>query len=232
MIAIRMSRARRSNSRSPDPKNKREAGDARVTRSARSAYDAAVRMLAARALTVREIRDRLRRKGFGDPEISSAVASLVERGYLDDRTLAYNVALARARRLYGKARIEAELKRRGVAQDLAGEAAGNAFEELDEDELAAKAAARAAAGRGKAGRDPAGTARSLLRRGFSRGAVAKAVRAVGAGTTDVPGHAARRLRRNKPAPPASKHGWAAEDLENAEDPDDTRDDDDDLQTDP
>jgi regulatory protein len=196
------------------------------------AYEAALRMLAARALTVREIRQRLRRKGFQEPEITSAAARLVERGYLDDRALAYNVALARARRLYGRSRIEAELKRRGVATALAGEAAGKAFEELDEDELAAKAALKTAAARGRSGADPGGVARSLLRRGFPRGAVAKALRALEAVTPAGAGPAPRGVRRSRRDASRSDDGWGAEDQENPEDPDDTRNDDDDLQTDP
>jgi len=163
-----------------------------------AAYEAGVRLLGPRALTAREVRARLARRGYPADEIDEAILALTARGYLDDRALAYNVATTLAeRRLYGKPRIAAELSRRGVAADAIGEALERVFAGLDEDAMARKAAGRGSA----AGAVPTDkrarerTARSLLRRGFSRGAVARALgnNASGAGSaadTDAEHHGA------------------------------------------
>jgi regulatory protein len=140
------------------------------------AYEAGVRLLAPRALSAHEVRSRLGRRGYPADEIGAAIEALSARGFLDDRALAYNVATTLAeRRLFGKSRVAAELARRGVAAEAIGEALERAFAGLDEDAMARKAAGR------RAGADPNDkrarerTARSLLRRGFSRGAVARAL---------------------------------------------------------
>ena len=138
-------------------------------------------MLAARALSVREVRERLARRGYGRDEIESAVASLISQGYLDDTTLAYNVAASRAQQRFGKIRVTALLGRRGVAPEIVTEAVHRVFADLDEDELAREAAEEAAR-RQSGPRDHRWTARigrSLLRRGFSRGAVTTALRRMG-----------------------------------------------------
>ncbi len=147
----------------------------------RSAEETALRLLATRSLTVHEIRSRLALRGHGPAEVERVVASLLSRGYLDDRLLAYNLASSlAARRLYGRARVAAELRRRGVPDDAIAEALDRAFAELDEDELALAAARRLAPG----GRSPSGDkarqriARSLLRRGLARGSVVRALRTV------------------------------------------------------
>ena len=138
------------------------------------AYEAGVRLLAPRALTVHEIRTRLARRGYSEQETAAAIDELTARGFLDDRALAYNVATALAeRRLYGRSRVAADLARRGVAGDAIGEALERAFAGLDEDAMARKAASRRAGAVPVDKRARERMARSLLRRGFSRGAVAR-----------------------------------------------------------
>ena len=120
-------------------------------------------------------------RGHGRAEIDRTVKDLLARGYLDDRLLAYNLASSLAsRRLYGRARVGAELKRRGVPDADIAEAVARTFAELDEDALALAAARRLASaergGPGDAARQR--IVRALLRRGLSRGAVARALRAI------------------------------------------------------
>lgn len=147
------------------------------------AYEAGVRLIAPRALTVHEVRTRLARRGYSVEETQAAVEELSSRGFLDDRTLAYNVATTLAeRRLYGKSRVAAELARRGVAADAIGEALERAFAGLDEDAMARKAASRRAGAVPVDKRARERMARALLRRGFSRGAVARALGGETAGT--------------------------------------------------
>ena len=138
------------------------------------AYEAGVRLLAPRALTVHEVRARLVRRGYSDQEIRAAIEELTSRGFLDDRALAYNVATTLAeRRLYGRPRVAAELARRGVAAEAIGEALERAFAGLDEDAMARRAAGRRAGAAPNDKRAQGRMVRSLLRRGFSRGAVAR-----------------------------------------------------------
>lgn len=171
----RARRVRRSSSRSPDVPG---TGGERSRGRRPATWEAGVKLLAGRALTEQEVRDRLGRRGHPPEEIERTVAALRARGYLDDAQLAYNQARSLAtRRFYGRARVVAELRRRGVPAGVLSEALQRAFADLDEDALAIQAARKAGQG------SPERAARSLLRRGWSRGAVAKALRAV-AGTAE------------------------------------------------
>src|SRR5262249_48055996 len=126
------------------------------------AYEEGVRLLAPRALSVHEVRVRLARRGYSHEEVRSAVEELTSRGFLDDRTLAYNVATTLAeRRLYGRPRVAAELARRGVAAEAIGEALERAFAGLDEDAMARKAAGRHAGAAPIDQRGPGGDGRAL-----------------------------------------------------------------------
>ena len=148
-----------------------------------------MRLLAARPLTIQEVRQRLVRGGHEAAEIDRTIRGLLSRGYLDDRLLAYNLASSlAARRLYGRVRVQAELRRRGVPKDTIAEAVEKAFADLDEDGMALAAARRLA----PSGRIPPGDktrqriVRSLLRRGLPMSAVAKALRSM-AGEQDAEG---------------------------------------------
>ena len=150
--------------------------------------EAAVRLLAARALSARELGDRLARRGHAPREIVVVLDDLRSRGYLDDLTLAYNAASAMAtRRSYGRARAAAELRRRGIAADTAAAAVQRAFADVDEDGLALVAVRRL----GPVPRGPDGRrkmqriARSLLRKGLSRSAVGRALRSLGGEAEDL-----------------------------------------------
>jgi SOS response regulatory protein OraA/RecX len=134
-----------------------------------SALAAALRLLARRALSVCETERRLRARGYAPAEIDAALDSLRSQRYLDDGTLAYNAASSGARKLHGRARVAAMLRERGIPDDLIPGAIAAAYEDLDEEELARRAAARAFAALGP---DPderarAKVARALFARGFS-----------------------------------------------------------------
>ena len=130
-----------------------------------------------RALSARELHERLARRGVPGREIEDVVSSLRARGYLDDRALAYNVAASRANALFGRSRVAAELMRRGVERGTIAEAVARAFADHDEDDLACRAAIKLLGSRSSPDSERARVrlARSLLRRGFSRGAVRKAL---------------------------------------------------------
>jgi len=113
-------------------------------------YDRALRLLAARSRSAAEIRRRLRRDGDGAAAdgIERVMAALVSRGFLDDAAHARAVTRSRVRgRGTSARRIEQELRRQGVAADVATEAVGEVFadEAIDEATVALTVARKRAA---------------------------------------------------------------------------------------
>jgi regulatory protein len=87
------------------------------------AYAAALKMLSRRDYFLGELSDRLGRKGFQSGEIERALERCRELGLLDDDRLAYRfVELRAATRGWGPRRLEAELRHRGVGEELASAA--------------------------------------------------------------------------------------------------------------
>lgn len=82
---------------------------------------AAVKLLAGRDYSERELRQKLTRQGHDQAAIAAAIAVLRGRGYLDDAALTRHlVARYRADAQYGRAGIRARLLRRGLsAADIA-----------------------------------------------------------------------------------------------------------------
>jgi regulatory protein len=94
------------------------------------AYAAALRLLARRDHFRAEIAQKLERKGFDPERIEAALERCSDNGLIDDPRLARRFAEIRSRdNGWGSRRIEAELRRRGVARSTAVEAA-----RLDPDE--------------------------------------------------------------------------------------------------
>jgi len=89
----------------------------------------ALRMLAARARTEAQVKERLLQLGF-DPEIAgAAVAWLRSLGYLDDEAFARQWVRSRVEhRPMGARRLALELRRQGVPPAIADEAAGGVTE--------------------------------------------------------------------------------------------------------
>jgi len=142
-----------------------------------SCYDKAVQLLAARPHFRQELAAKLRQRGFPGEEIETALDRLAEQGYLDDRAAARSLVESRAARGEGRARLRAELLRRGAPEDAAEETLA---ELTPEDDLPA---AREAAERWErqGGRDPRALARHLDRKGFSRRAIVAVLHARGNG---------------------------------------------------
>jgi regulatory protein len=131
----------------------------------------ALRFLARRSRTVAEMLDRLSALGVEADALERIVRGLEADRYLDDARLAEEQIAARSAR-YGRARLLAELERRGVDRSTA-EAAWDrlvASGELVPDETVARAAARRVAAAGGTGKlSPRGWGRihaSLVRAGF------------------------------------------------------------------
>lgn len=135
-------------------------------------------MLARRDHFRAEIVDKLRRRGLDEDEVSAAVERCTSIGLVDDDGLARRFADVRSTENgWGPRRIEAELRRRGVARDVAEEAA-----RLDAARLRAalakalrRAEIRAPAGWWRLPERRARMVSSLLTRGFEAGDAVAAV---------------------------------------------------------
>jgi regulatory protein len=111
-------------------------------------YDRALRLLAARSRSAAEIGRRLRRDGAVADRIERVIRTLESRGFLDDAAHARAVTRSRVRgRGTSARRIEQELRRQGVAADVATEAIGEVFadEAIDEATVALTVARKRAA---------------------------------------------------------------------------------------
>src|SRR4029453_14535357 len=101
-----------------------------------AARTTALLLLGRRELSSRQLRDRLRRKGFPDDVIDQAFAELQSTGALDDT----RAARARARhdlvvRGHGRARVLRQAQAMGVDGDTAREAVSAAFDDVDEGQM-------------------------------------------------------------------------------------------------
>lgn len=145
------------------------------------AIDRAFRYLGHRPRSRFELERHLRARGYVEPAVRSAVERCEELGYLDDREFAAAFARDRIRlKPRAPARIEAELRERGVDREVAraGVADAMASEEVEEGELLRRAADKA--WRRLRGRDLETARRRLVgylsRRGFRAGDVWPVVR--------------------------------------------------------
>ncbi|MGQ9917104.1 MAG: regulatory protein RecX [Bryobacteraceae bacterium] len=98
--------------------------------------DYALRLLSARALSVAQLKQRLRPRAADPAAIDRIVSQLKEYGALDDRHLAESFSYSRAASgQFGRSRVLAELARRKIGPKIAEQAVRQAFQNLDEDQL-------------------------------------------------------------------------------------------------
>jgi regulatory protein len=96
-------------------------------------FAAALAILAARACSVAELKQKLRTRGFTSLSIEETVARLKKLGFLNDRRLAEQYASSLVRnRAFGRFRVERQLKARRVDPRSVEPALKAAFEEADE----------------------------------------------------------------------------------------------------
>ena len=151
-----------------------ELEEARVAGERALAMARALHFLGYRARSRKEVRDRLRRYGYGDETVEGVVGRLEELGYLDDEEFARTAAREKARR-YGPRRVSAELRRSGVDAELAQGVVEEEFSDRSEAEAARLAAER----RYNKGGSDAQARRVygfLMRRGYSADVCAEVAR--------------------------------------------------------
>jgi regulatory protein len=132
-----------------------------------SALDAAIKALARRDLTQREVLDRLARIGVPDEVRGDVVERLRQAGYLDDAKVATDRAARLADRGRGDAAIRHDLARRGVEPEVVERAVAM----LDPESVRAVRLAERLGGGARA-------ARLLVRRGFATDSVEHVLSAV------------------------------------------------------
>jgi len=96
-----------------------------------------LRYLSYRPRSETEVRSYLRLLGCSPDAVETAIAKLRSLNYLNDESFARNWAWSRAQdRGYGPARIEQELRTKGIDQSLVREIVRETFEQADEEALA------------------------------------------------------------------------------------------------
>jgi regulatory protein len=144
-----------------------------------SAHTEGLKLLARRELSVEGVRARLEDRGYSPEDIAEALARLLESGALDDgrvaRAYARSAATVKGR---GRLRITQELLHMGIGKDVAAEALGEVFGDLDERKMIDDAIRKKLGGR-PAPKDQGEHVRLyqfLMRQGFSPAGVAAALR--------------------------------------------------------
>jgi len=156
---------------------------------AQRARRAALKMLERRAYSVRELIQRLEKRGHEPASGEPAVRDLERAGIVDDRALGESVVRAELSRApAGRVLLEMKLVKRGIDRGLAGEIVVEALSERLADEDADEVARRhmksfpASLGRDGVRRRLYG---KLARRGFSPEVARGAVERVTAGLVDA-----------------------------------------------
>lgn len=103
---------------------------------ARSAYVAALQMLARREFSEAQVRQRLKRKGHDEDAIDEAVARLRKERAIDDARVAEAIARTEtAVKRRGRHRVRRQIEAAGIAGPTARRAVDETFDSIDEDAL-------------------------------------------------------------------------------------------------
>ena len=93
------------------------------------AYDKAIKLLATREHTEKEMRAKLKQKGFSNADIDSAIARLIAENSLSERRFAESFIRSRLRKSpEGKALLRLRLKDKGTPASIADEVLSEAWE--------------------------------------------------------------------------------------------------------
>ncbi len=117
----------------------------------RRTFQRAVKLLAARPLSVADLRDRLL-KGRGSKKwaVETVIERLKEYGYLDDEQYAFGYASIKVKqRPVGRRRLKRDLIFKKVNQEVADEALDLVFSETSEEELIDRAIEKRIRARGR-----------------------------------------------------------------------------------
>jgi regulatory protein len=175
-------------------RNRRKNSDGEVReitdreRSRERTMNRAVRLLAARPRSVRELRERLLERSWTDEAIVDAVIEkLAEYKYLDDEQFARNTAVSKLRQNpQGKRRLQQTMSQKKLDKETVDAAIASAYDEMPEEDLIDIAIQKRLRTRGKPEtRDDAKKFYDhLLRRGFGYDLVRTKMSGLAAGAYD------------------------------------------------
>jgi regulatory protein len=139
---------------------------------AASLYEYAIGALGRRMRTVAELKRLLRRRvednETGEQLVELTILKLKERKYLNDSRYATIYSENRqANEKFGRRRVIADLKARGVHNTVIEQAVGSAYEDVNEEQLARQYLERKRMRKPANERETARTFRRLVRAGFS-----------------------------------------------------------------
>ena len=142
----------------------------------------ALRILAGRACSTGELREKLRRRAIHPGEVDQVLGRLKELQYLDDRRFAEGFASARlSNERLGRTRVIQDLRHRRVAPSLAEQTVRKVYEDVDEtglieDWIRRKYRLAPREGLFQADKDLASAYRRLLRAGFRSGEIVRVLK--------------------------------------------------------
>jgi regulatory protein len=151
-----------------------------LTEEALWAY--ALKVLAGRAYSIGELREKLRRRAERAGDIDGILARLKDHGYLDDRRFAEGFAAARlSNDRFGRMRVIQDLRQHRVAPSLAEQTVEKVYREVDEEALIEEWIRRKyrlaeREGLFREDKDMAAAYRRLLRAGFRTGEIVKVLK--------------------------------------------------------
>ncbi|MDP8240447.1 MAG: regulatory protein RecX [Candidatus Hatepunaea meridiana] len=97
----------------------------------------ALKMLARRSLTIKELIDRLKRKGAENDLAKVVALNCVKEGYIKEGEIVEDhINRGREEKLIGRFLLEYELSQRGIRKDVIEEAINRIYPENDEIEIA------------------------------------------------------------------------------------------------
>jgi regulatory protein len=135
-------------------------------------YDYAVASLARKMRTIAELKKLLRARARDDPDgnlaVEAVIAKLKEQKYLNDSR--YAAAYSQYRQTnekFGRRRVIADLKAKGVHGDVIERAVGSAYQDISEEKLARQFLERKRLRKPQNERESARVFRMLVRAGFS-----------------------------------------------------------------
>lgn len=111
--------------------------DLRRTEEIRQARESAIRLLSYRARSEKEIRDRLRKKGFGSSTADEVLDSLLKSGLVNDQEFARAFAHDKLlKKPMGRVMLKQELRRKGISKETIEQVLSEAYGSEDEDQYA------------------------------------------------------------------------------------------------
>lgn len=138
-----------------------------------SAKSYALWLLARREWSAKELRQRLKLKGYEEPDIEACMGLLEQYGLQSDSRFAHSRVRSKAPQL-GNRRLRQDLAAKGISADLVAESLEEAGDELER----ARAAARRFEGKEWTPELQAKAWRFLMARGFGSDAVRQALKAL------------------------------------------------------